>query len=254
MKRCLYVGDTQVKPGVPLQHLTWASHYINDKRPDILVQGGDWSDYPSLSSWDKGKASAENKRVSKDWDAFRTSVDLFEAKWVGKHGYNPRKVFTKGNHEFRVDRYQMDNPAIDNLPDVCAYLRDRGWETHEYLEVAKVDGVLFSHLFPRTLTGRITFGSARYGSPSANHMIRANMASCVAGHKPGFDYATVPGPGGKQLHGVIAGSFYLHNETYVSPSGDGQWKGVVMLNGFGKGQFDVCPVSIRYLKEKYGGQ
>ena len=249
MKRCLYIPDIQDKPGCPKQHLTWAARYIRDKQPDYVVQGGDWWDANSLSSWDKGKAAAENKRVTKDWDSFRQSVDLLEANW----GYTPRrKMYTKGNHEYRVDRYQQDNPAIDNLPNTCEYLKERGWETYEFMEVAKLEGVLFSHLFPRTLTGRVTFGSARYGSPSANHMIRANMASCVAGHKPGFDYATVPGPAGRALHGVIAGSFYLHHETYVSPSGDGQWKGIVMLNGFGNGQFDVCPVSVRYLREKYG--
>ena len=251
-KRCLYVPDVQAKPGVRMDHMTWASHYVADKQFDVLVQGGDWGDFPSLSSYDKGKASAENRRVSKDWDAFRTSVDLFEDKFIRIPGYKPRKVYTKGNHEFRADRYAEDNPAVDVLPDTCAYLKERGWEVYPFLKVAKIEGVLFSHLFPKTMTGRVTNTSIRYGSPNANQMIRANMASCVAGHKPGYDPSYHPGPNGKMLSGVIAGSYYLHQETYNGPGGDCQWRGLVVLNRFGRGEFDACPVNIKYLKEKYG--
>ena len=248
MKRCLLIPDIQVKPGVPTQHLTWASRYIADKQPAIVVQIGDWADFPSLSSYDRGKASAENKRVSKDWDAFRRSVDLLECNW----GYSPRKVYTQGNHEYRATRYQMDNPAVDVLPDTCAYLKERGWEVHPFLKVAKVEGVLFSHLFPRSLSGRVTNSGMKYGSPSANHMIRANMASCVAGHKPGYDPSYYPGPNNKMLSGVIAGSYYLHQEEYNGPGNDCHWRGLVMLNRFGNGEFDACPVNVKYLKEKYG--
>ncbi len=251
-KRCLVIPDPQNGPGRPTRHLSWAGHYIADKQPDVLAIIGDWGDFSSMSSYDKGKAVFEGRRLSKDWDSYRTSLDVFMAPWAGIGGYKPRLEYFEGNHEYRIKRAMNDNPELDMLPDVCGYMAEAGWKAHPYLEVTKIDGVLFSHLFPRTLTGRVTNSSLKYGSSSANHMIRANMASCVAGHKPGFDYATVPGPGGKSLHGVIAGSFYLHNETYNGPGNDNFWRGLVMLNGFGGGQFDICPVSVRYLKEKYG--
>lgn len=249
-KRCLLIPDLQVAPGRTLSHLSWAARYIADKQPDIIIQIGDWADFPSLSSYDRGKASAENKRVSKDWDAFRTSVDLLMSGWSsGK--YKPRMVYTKGNHEFRAERYQQDNPAVDVLPDTGAYLAGAGWETYEFLDVARVEGCLVSHYFPRTLTGRVTSGSQKYGAPRAEVMIRANMASCIAGHKPGFDYATFPGVN-RILHGVIAGSFYQHNEEYMGPQGHSYWRGVVMLNRIKNGAFDICPVSMEYLRERYG--
>ena len=252
MKRALFIPDVQAGPGRPNRHLTWVGRYAADKGFDPIIQAGDWGDYPSLSFFDKGKLVFEGRRLSKDWDAHRTSVDLFETELAKAKGYKPRKVYTKGNHEFRIERAMNDSPGLDTLPNVTGYMQERGWETYEYLQVAKVEGVLFSHLFPRTLTGRVTNSSIKYGANSANHMVRANMASCVAGHKPGFDYAAVPGPGERKLHGLIAGSFYLHKETYAGPNSDINWKGVVVLNRLKAGSFDVCAVSIDYLRERYG--
>jgi hypothetical protein len=252
VKRAVVLPDVQAGPGRSNRHMTWAGNYVAAKQFDIVIQLGDLGDFPSLSSYDKGKASFEGRRLTRDWDAFRASVDAFMQPWAGKK-YKPRLVYTEGNHEFRIKRAMEDNPElVGSLPDPCAYLTERGWECYPYLTVARVEGVLVSHLFPRTLTGRVTSGSLRYGSPSANHMIRANMASCIAGHKPGFDYATVPGAGSKSLHGLIAGSFYTHRELYVGPGNDVQWKGVVTLNGLHNGQYDVCPVGMRHLKERYG--
>lgn len=252
MKRGLVLPDVQAGPGRPNRHLGWAAHYAIDKGFDPIIQVGDWGDFPALSSYDKGKAAFEGRRLSRDWDAFRASVDAFETVLARSKGYNPRKVYTEGNHEYRIKRAENDNPELQGaLPDPQAYLAEHGWETYEYLTVVKVEGVLVSHLFPRTLNGRVTNTSVRYGAPNASVMVRANMASCIAGHKPGYDVEMHPGAGGRMLCGLIAGSFYLHSETYNGPGFDNQWKGVVALNGLHNGRFDACPVSIRYLQERY---
>ena len=31
------IPDTQIKDGVPLDHLTWAGKYIAEKKPDVVV-------------------------------------------------------------------------------------------------------------------------------------------------------------------------------------------------------------------------
>ncbi len=248
MKRGLLIPDLQVKPGVSLKHITWLARFIADKQFDPIIQIGDWADFPSLSSYDKGKAAAENKRLSKDWDAFRQSVDLLEPAFKT---YNPRRVFCEGNHEGRLARYQNDNPSLDTLPCVVTYLRERGWETHRFLKVARVEGVAVSHLFPRSLKGTITNTGVKYGAPSAEHMVRANMTSCIAGHKPGFDYKPYHN-GVRMFHGLIAGSFYLHKETYNGPDADVAWKGVAVLNRLRNGDFDPSPCRIDYLRERYG--
>ena len=252
MKRGLLLPDVQAGPGRSNRHILWAGRYAAAKRFDPVIQIGDWADMPSLSSYDKGKAAFEGRRLSKDWDAFRASVDQFMAPLGKAKGYSPRLVYTEGNHEFRLVRAANDNPELEgSLPSPCDYLKSLGWEVYPFLTVAKVEGVLVSHLFPLSLNGRVTQSSIRYGSPNASQMVRANMASCIAGHKPGLDVAMHPGAGGRMLCGLIAGSFYSHSESYNGPGFDNQWKGVVALNRLHTGRFDACPVSIEYLKAKF---
>ena len=44
----LLIPDTQVKPGVPLDHLHALSRFIVHRRPDAIVHIGDHWDMPSL--------------------------------------------------------------------------------------------------------------------------------------------------------------------------------------------------------------
>src|SRR5260221_12872069 len=62
----LILPDCQVKDGVPLEQLTWAGRYIVDKKPDVVVQIGDFADMESLSSYDQGKKSFEGRRYKND--------------------------------------------------------------------------------------------------------------------------------------------------------------------------------------------
>lgn len=63
-KRILVIGDTQIKPDVDLSYMTAVGRYIADKQPDVVVHIGDSIDFPSLSSYDKGKKSFEGRRLS----------------------------------------------------------------------------------------------------------------------------------------------------------------------------------------------
>ena len=78
MKKLLIIPDTQVKPGVAIDHMDWLGKYVCDLRPDIIVHLGDHFDLPSLSSYDKGTASIEGKRVVADIEAGREAMRLFE--------------------------------------------------------------------------------------------------------------------------------------------------------------------------------
>ena len=62
----LIIPDTQVKPDVDLSYLEWIGQYIVEKKPDVLIQIGDFADMPSLSSYDIGKKSFEGRRYKDD--------------------------------------------------------------------------------------------------------------------------------------------------------------------------------------------
>ena len=119
-KRIIVIPDTQVKAGVPLEHLLHAGKYIADKKPDIIVHLGDHWDMPSLSSYDKGKKSFEGRRYKDDIDSGNLAMDLFmqpirkeikRLKRNKKKQWNPRMVFLMGNHENRINR-AIDSDAI----------------------------------------------------------------------------------------------------------------------------------------------
>jgi hypothetical protein len=50
---------------------------------------------------------------------------------------------------------------------------------------------------------------------------------------------------------VIAGSCYTHEEDYLGPQGNRHWRGILMLNDVNDGEFDLMPVSTKFLLERY---
>ena len=244
--KILVIPDTQCRPGRSQRSLGWIRKFIDEKHPDAVVHLGDHWDMPSLSSYDKGRKSAEGKRVSADWESGAEGIARL---MDGKH--RPKWYFTEGNHEDRIRRYAEDNPAIDNLPNPVRYLRGLGWTARPFLEVVHIAGVSFSHIFPRNTSGRVTGASARMGPASALSMVKSNMMSCVMGHKQGLDMA-VYSAGNKTHYGLIAGSCYEGQENYLTPQYTNYWRGVILLHRVKNGTFDPCFVSLDYLKERFG--
>ena len=75
-KTHMVIPDCQVRPGVPIDHLSWIGNYAAEKRPDTIVNIGDFADMPSLSSYDVGKASAEGKRYADDVSIAKQAMGL----------------------------------------------------------------------------------------------------------------------------------------------------------------------------------
>lgn len=252
--KIMVIPDVQAKPGVPLEHALWAGKYAAEKQPDVIVQLGDLWDFPSLSSYDSAaRKAADQTCVSKDIDAGNQWLQMFDEA-LG--GYKCRKVLLGGNHDCflgdgRPGRYTADNPWNKGLLDRAQFLdRILGWERHKFLDVVEIHGVLFSHFFPQNRNGQVM--QTRRGAPSAEEQIRRMGASCVAGHKQGLDVAIHTMHCGMR-RGVIAGSYYLHDESYLTDGGNNHWRGLLMLYDIRDGgNFDLGEVSMRYLKRRFG--
>ena len=78
--------------------------------------------------------------------------------------------------------------------------------------------------------------------------------SCVAGHQQGRDIAYGQTAAGKRMTGIISGSYYQHDEDYLTPQTNEHWRGVWLLNDIKDGSFDELPISLNYLKERYGSK
>jgi hypothetical protein len=72
------------------------------------------------------------------------------------------------------------------------------------------------------------------------------------GHVQDRDIAYDQRADGTNMTGIFAGIFYQQDEEYLTPQTNGSWRGIWMLNDVQDGSFDEMPVSMSYLRGKYG--
>lgn len=241
----LVIADTQVKPTESLEYILWVGKYIHDTKPDIILMIGDWWDFPSLSSYDKGKASSEGRRFVDDLTAGNKGLELLELEINKDPTYKPRKVFCKGNHEHRVDRYVEDNPELKGtLGTEFLPLTKYGWEVYDFLVPVEIEGIFFVHYLANPMTGKPYSGTA-------SNILKTVGRSFVVGHKQVLDIAIRPTFDGKQQIGIVNGACYPFNEGYKGYFGNVHYRGVTILtevsDGFGLPSF----VSLDRMKELY---
>lgn len=252
--RILVIPDCQVKPGVDTEHLEWAGKAICEYRPDVVVNIGDFADMPSLSTHDKaGSKYFEGKRYKDDIKAAKEGMEkllaplrnLQKSQRATKHKvYKPRMVLTLGNHENRINRAVANSPILDGVISVEDLNYEKDWEVHQFLHPVFIGGVGFCHYFPVGAMGR--------PASSASVLVNKLHQSCVAGHQQGKQVAYGKRADGTAICGIIAGSYYSHNEDYMDVLSNTHWRGLVMLNEVQDGAFDEMFLSINYLKKKYG--
>tara|TARA_R110000822_G_scaffold295486_1_gene417724 strand:+ start:617 stop:1384 length:768 start_codon:yes stop_codon:yes gene_type:complete len=254
MTKHLVVPDTQVKPGQDLRRFHWLGEYAVDKKPDVIIFIGDHWDMPALSSYDVGKKSFEGRRYVNDITAGNEAMDIFmsylhahtdKARVDKKKLWKPRLVFTTGNHEYRIERAIESDPKLDGLISYNDFnLNKHGFEVVPFLQPVVIDGVAYCHYFTSGVMGRAV-GNARL-------LMTKKMMSCVQGHVQDRDIAYGRRGDGVRVTSLFAGIYYEHDEDYLTPQTNGSWSGVWMLNEVCDGSFDELPVSMTYLRKKYG--
>lgn len=239
------IADTQAKPTESLEYMLWIGKYISDTKPDVVVHIGDHYDMPSLSSYDKGKASSEGRRFVDDLKAGNKGLELLDIEIHKDQTYKPRKVFCKGNHENRIDRYVEDNPELKGtIGTELLPLEEYGWEVYDFLQPIEIGGIYFVHYLANPMSGKPYSGTA-------SSILKTVGKSFVVGHKQVLDITIRPTIDGKQQIGIINGACYSHDESYKGYQGNNHFRGLTVLHevkdGFGLPSF----VSLDYMKEKY---
>jgi hypothetical protein len=201
----------------------------------------------SLSSYDRGKRSAENKRYKADLEAAHHGMELLMTPIVMAKDYKPRLVMILGNHEDRITRYADDNPVMHEAVSI----RDLGyeawgWRVVPFREVIKIDGVAYSHYFYNENT------SKPYAGANLQTRLQTIGMSFTMGHQQGLKVAIRDLADGTRHRGLVAGSFYQHNESYRGPQACFEWRGILMKHEVQNGDYDLLEVSLNYLKRRYG--
>ncbi len=250
----LVIPDTQVKTGVPTQHLTWVGNYIVEKKPDVIIHLGDHWDLPSLSSYDYGKKCYEGREYVKDIDSGNAGLarlmEPIEAynrtrRKNKEKLYKPRLVILRGNHEDRQTRVVESDRKLSGLVgdhlfnDVAL-----GWEPIPFLQPIIIDGISYCHYFYQPMSGRPYGGTAHTKLKNIGH-------SFTMGHQQGLDVATRTLDSGAMHWGMVAGSCYLHDEAYKGPQANGHWRGIVVKHDVKDGAYNPMFVDMDYLRRRY---
>lgn len=245
------IPDVQVKPGNDFNFLRRIGTYIVEKKPDVIIQIGDFADMPSLSSYDQGTKAFEGRRYIKDIEAAKEAMTTLlspikeyndKAKKNKERLYKPKFVLTLGNHENRITKAVNNDPKLEGLISLND-LPYTEWEVIPYLEIKTIDGINYCHYFTSGVLGR-PIGNARL-------LLQKKHQSCVQGHVQTMDIATDYRADGRPIIGLFAGCCYEHNEDYLGPQGNKHFRGIHFLYEVIDGAFYHHAVTLNYLEKKY---
>lgn len=255
----LVIPDTQVKFGVNTDHIKAAGNYALKNKPDYIVVMGDWWDTESLSVYNSNMAK-EGLRLLNDVETGNQAMIDFLApineynikrKSQKKKGYKPKLVFIEGNHDVRVriNRLLEDYPALEGMLNdpTVPFLEEHGFEVIPFLHVHDIEGIKFSHYIanPHSLKGSPLSGAIDTMLKNAGH-------SFVMGHQQTLKMGKHYLSDGSSRIGIVAGSFYSHEEGYMSKQSNNHFRGMVHLHDVYEGDADLETISINRLMDEYG--
>lgn len=243
MRNHLFIGDTQVKPGVPLDHIHALGRLIAERQPEVIIHAGDHWDMPCLSSYDEKKMAMEGRRYEEDIEAGNEAIQILDDAINSIPDYDPEKVFLIGNHEQRIVRYVEDNPKLEGFMGYQDFALDE-WTVVPFLSVIEIDGVHYSHYFCNPFSGRA------YGGSVINKVNKLKF-SFAQGHVQKFEYHREYLNNGSVVNGLINGAFYMHDENYKGPQGNNHWRGLTLLNGVINGDYDLETIRLDTLLARY---
>lgn len=187
-QRVLFIPDTHV-PYHDTSVWRLLLRSINEFEPHVLVVLGDFADFYAVSDHDKNPNRTRDLKV--EVASVNQCIDQLDAFKKIR-----RKVFVKGNHEWRLERYLMRKaPELFNMVRVSELfnLDRRGWETVEYMDDARVGKIYVTHD-----TGKS--GKVAHLAAQADY-----ESNCVIGHTHQIGYGIVGNARGEPHVGAMFG-------------------------------------------------
>lgn len=231
----------------------WLGALIVDLKPDVVINGGDQWDMPSLSGYDKGKSTFVGRAVAKDLD---TGLEFSDRLWGPSRRAKkkmPRAVFLEGNHEERMKRMLQFHPEMEGTIGFKDFDLNRHYD--DIVEYSgnvpgaiNVDGITYAHYFVSGIAGRPISGEH-----SAHSLLSKNFASCTAFHQHTTDYCVRTNADGKRIHGLVAGVYQDYDSDWAGKElCKLWWRGVIICRNVEDGQYDPQWVSLEALRKEYG--
>lgn len=253
MTDIVVMPDAQVLKDSPIDHIIALGNYVADKKPTHIICGGDFGDFPSLSSYNTAQ-EAEGLRYIDDCAATIKAMEAFLApikaeqlrlKVNKKKRYTPEMIFITGNHDckVRVDRFVSSYPIMEGaIKTIDEDFEKMGWKIIPYLEVYEVEKIWISHWIanPHSLKGNPLSGQMTTMLKNAGH-------SFIMFHQQRYSMDRVYLGNGHVHLGIVAGAFYMHEMTYQNPQARHCWTGALHLTDVKDGNADIEEWSISKL-------
>lgn len=257
IKKAILIGDPHSSPDTSNDRFSWLGNMILEVEPELVVCIGDFADLNSLSSYDKGKKSAELRRYRNDVNACHDALDRINKplEEYNKQRKNirkaqripPRKIMILGNHENRIERAVNMAPELEGTLSIedLAYVR-YGWQVVPFKRPIALEGVYFCHYFPSGVKGEPISGFN-----IASSIVGKNMVSSICGHSHLYDHAIRNRPDGSSVIGLCSG-WYGEAPTYEDATDNLWWSGIILLQDMENGIFDVSQINIDRMRKIYG--
>lgn len=254
MKTILVIPDSHACIEESNDRYEWAGRLIVDRRPDIVIELGDFGDYESLCSHTKGTIEAEGKRLVQDMEITKDArekltMPLLTLQQKQRNQkiklYNPELIALQGNHENpRWDKIVKYNPELLGIVnDDLGYARTYGWQSYPYQKIVSRCGIEFSHNF---VSG--SYGRPIEGEFPATSLLRKRRRSSVCGHNHKFDLAIDNDAG---IYCLSAGCYFESYKHYAGQANAQWWRGLFILHNCNDGKFDVEAISIDRVRSEY---
>lgn len=255
-KTHLVLGDPHAHPDFSNERFDWIGKLILDLKPDVLINIGDTADMPSLSAYDKGKASFHGRNYEKDIEAH---LDAQERMWgpiTKAKKKKPYSVVLEGNHEHRIKKVLDYEPHLEgkkfgisfNDLDFNKYYSDVVEYNGGSPGVITIDGIDYAHYFVSGISGR-ALQSVHHGYVLTQKRFR----SSTCGHSHLFDYHVSRDSSGLVRHGLVAGVYQDYVAPWAGAAQCNHWtSGVCIKRNVEDGNYDLQFVSIEALRRGYG--
>ena len=258
MKEVLVLGDFHVTNNQNLSRFKVISRFIIEHKPEYIVLMGDFMTFQCLSAWDMDKrARMEGQRYELEINAGNEALDIMfsdvdaynkKQKKTRHRQYNPKRIYIKGNHEDRLDRYLDFDPTFKGWVGVekDLKLKERGFEVIPYRKYYYLDDVGFTH---------VPFNKAKEisGVDITRKASMVTVKSIVFAHTHGQNLCHVHKEGMPHLQDIyVCGCVFDEKEDYVDGRVTEYWRGITLLNIWKPGRFDIDAYSISRLRHEYG--
>lgn len=234
MKTALVLPDMHV-PYHDERALQLVYKYIQYKKPNVIIQLGDFYDMYSLSKYDK-----DPSRI----DSLQEEIDVGSQIWKNFKKLSPKSklIMLEGNHERRLHKYLMKNPEMHSLNALkienLLGLKELGVEFYHSEQTYHINkNLVVTH-------GAVDDGcklSQHSGYSAKNTLDKWGNISGIMGHghRVGMSNRTLSD--GSVIQWVEAGHLCDPHPSYVK---NPNWQQGIVLVNYTNNRFHITPATI----------